>query len=75
MDRKRALTRYDGLAPRIEEHITKILANPESGDLNHWIQEVRSWIEQVEALLPAVGRRTSTIWRETIGMWKEQLGD
>jgi hypothetical protein len=75
MNRKRALNRIDGLAPRIEEHIAKIADHSESWDLAHWITEVNSWIEQVEKLLPAIGNRTAAEWRARIAEWKSRLGE
>jgi hypothetical protein len=75
MNRKRALKRLDGLAPRIEEHIVKISTSPESWDLPHWISEVNSWMEQMKELLPATGKKTSAIWRAKIDEWKAQLGE
>jgi len=75
MNRKRALKRINGLAPRIEEHLIKIKDDPRSWDYSHWITEVNSWIEQVEEMLPAIGNRTSAEWRARIAEWKAQLGE
>jgi hypothetical protein len=75
MNRKRALKRLDGLAPRVEEHLGKIADDRESRDLHHWISEVNSWIEQMEDLLPAVGNKSAAKWRTRIAGWKVQLGE
>jgi hypothetical protein len=75
MNRKRALKRIDGLAPRIEEHLVKIKDDTGSWDYSHWIAEVNSWIEQIEDLLPAIGNKTAAEWRTRIADWKAQLGE
>ncbi len=74
MTRKRALKRLDGLAPRVEEHLEKIHAEPSSGDVPHWVKEVESWIRQMEEMLPHVGQKTAEEWAHRIDAWKRQLG-
>jgi hypothetical protein len=74
MNRKDALKRLKGLAPRIEEHLSKIADDPTSRDVPHWMTEINTWIEQMEDMLDHVGEKTSEDWREKIAAWKATLG-
>ncbi len=75
MNRKDALKRFQGLRPRVEEHLEKIRDHPASQDRPHWVKEVESWARQIEALLPHVGKRTAADWNRDIENWKGQLGN
>ncbi|OYV81877.1 MAG: hypothetical protein B7Z73_17600 [Planctomycetia bacterium 21-64-5] len=73
MTRKDALKRLTGLAPRVDDHLERLAANPTSRDRPHWTGEIRNWIRQMEALLPAVGGKTAEKWRARIAEWKARL--
>jgi len=73
ISRKDALRRVNGLAPRVEEHLSKIAAEPASRDVPHWTNEINSWIKQVEELLLHVGKRTSSQWSTRVAKWKAEL--
>jgi hypothetical protein len=74
MSRKDALKRFNGLAPRVEEHLQKIANNPASRDVPHWIGEINHWIERMEDLLPHAGDKTAAQWAARIAEWKARLG-
>ena len=73
MNRKQALKRFDGLVPRIEEHLGKIQQDPANQDAPHWAQETEAWIRQVEDLFPHVGQKTAEERDRRIREWKERL--
>jgi hypothetical protein len=73
ISRKDALRRLEGLAPRVEEHLSKIAVEPTSRDVPHWTKEIDSWIKQMEELATHVGKRTSALWLARIAKWKTEL--
>jgi hypothetical protein len=74
MSRKDALKRWNGLAPRVEEHLQKITSNPASRDVPHWMGQIHHWIKQTENLLPHTGGKTAAEWAVRIAEWKTRLG-
>ncbi len=74
MNRKRALKRLNGLAPRVEEHLDKIRDNPSSRDMPHWVAEVEAWVREIEAMFPHLGQKTADDWARRIEGWKRRLG-
>jgi hypothetical protein len=74
MRRKDVLRRLNGLAPRVEEHLDKISADPSGRDVPHWRSEVESWVRQVEEMLSHVGAKTAKEWARRIDGWRRRLG-
>lgn len=73
ISRKFALKRLNGLAPRVEDHLIKLAANPENREVPHWITETESWLQQMEDVMPHVGKKTSAVWSARITHWRDQL--
>jgi hypothetical protein len=75
ISRKAALERLESLLPRVEEHITKILANPGHSSIAHWKHEARNWLREMEEVLPHVGKKTAAQWKARLESLQAALGD
>lgn len=73
MSRRDALKRLQGLAPRVEEHLEQLAADPESWDASHWRGEVRTWLDQLRAVLPYIGKKSGREWAEKLAGWEARL--
>jgi hypothetical protein len=73
--RKKALERLEGLAPRVEEHLAKIAAAPDSDAVSHWKTEIRNWLAQMQIATEHVGKKTGGLWAERIARFRSELED
>lgn len=75
MSRKAALTRLNGLLPRVREHLDKLKADPDNWAANHWRWEIGGWLRQMSDVLGAVGEKTADDWRAIIDVCQTELGE
>lgn len=72
--RQRALNRLESLRARVEEHLAKIAAEPESQAVGHWRKEVTEWLNEMERLVPHLGKKTGAEWSALVARRRAQLG-
>ena len=71
--RKEAIKRLEGLAPQVEEHLSKIAKEPACQAVSHWAGEVRSFIKQMRAAAERAGKKTAAEWESRLTEWESRL--
>ena len=74
MSRRDAVRRWNGLLPRVLEHLGKIRDQPDSEDRPHWKHEARVWLDSLEAVVRHAGEKTGREWQGTIDRCRTELG-
>ena len=73
MSRRDALRRWNGLLPRVLEHLGKIRDEPDSEAVPHWRHEARIWFDSLEAIVRHAGEKTGREWQDTIDRCRTAL--